>query len=142
MIKFHSLRQDRSEAFEYCFRNNAQAIVDLFDKVNTSNEACARVFCQLSEGWWDDEVLGEFRGEMFASVLQQYIDLNSNSYLNHKYCSCHNPYVDTKFNHTEDEWQEQVIAILWGNHWRRLLSNTEKLFDEYESKVKHRPVND
>lgn len=75
------------------FIDNAKDIDELCDKLKKDGiPECAKVYCELLNGIWDEDNLGEFKGELFFNVFEKYLLLNSNPYRLQKYCACHNPY--------------------------------------------------
>ncbi len=119
--------------FKNCFLKNVETIQKDFNKISSSNSNCAQIYCQLVEGLWDENILGEFKNEMYAVVLQMYILVNSNPYYIHKYCSCNNPY--SEHNISEIEFIERCISSIYSERYLKNFSNFTDLFQSYSNKL-------
>lgn len=132
MIKFDLPKFDFCE-FKQCFLENAENIRNDFNKINSSMYNCAKTYCELVEGLWNEDLLGNFKNELYAIVLEMYILVNSSPYHLHKYCSCNNPY--NKHNISEIQFIERCIAGIYAERYLKSFSAYTDFFKAYDNNM-------
>lgn len=116
--------------FKQCYTTNYDEIVELFNVVHDKGiNECAKVYCELINGFWDEDSLGTFKSDGFACVFEKYLACFSNPYRLEEYCTCHNPY--SLHNQTEEEFRERFIRELYVERWLNDNETIVKIFMDH-----------
>ena len=119
------------EEFAEYYRDNTNEIFEL-GQIVKSKYRCGELYCDLSNGFWDEEKLGEFRGDLFACVFTKYLFFTTSPYAMLKYSACHNPQLEK--NITEEEFDKMMFEEIFNDYYMSTHQDYMRIFFEEASR--------
>ena len=123
-VNFKHNQYSNEEIVEF-YHNNSDELFELRSTV-TSKYRLGALYCDLTNGIWDEDKLGEFKGELFACIFSKYLLFTTSPYALLKYNAIHSPHLEK--NLTEEEFDTLALEEIYNDFYMSCHQEEMKLF--------------
>lgn len=108
----HAIAKVKDFNFKECYRQYRNEIQTLFTSLHKQKNAILEAYCDLADNKWNEEKLGEYRGDAFALTLYYFIMYAVSPYDLHLYS------MTTREGKSEEEVKDFFLRLVYSAWWR------------------------
>lgn len=108
----HTIDKVKDFNFKECYKMYRNEIRMMFGSLHKQKNAVLEAYCDLLDNKWDEEKLGEYRGDAFALTLYYFIMYAVSPYDLHLYS------MTTREGKSEEEVKDFFLRLVYSAWWR------------------------
>lgn len=126
----HAIEKVKDFNFKECYKLYRNEIQTMFTSLHKQKNAVLEAYCDLLDNKWDEEKLGEYRGDAFALTLYYFIMYAVSPYDLHLYS------MTTRESKSEEEVKDFFLRLVYSAWWRETsLKGIDSAIVEVENEI-------